>query len=286
MMKERVLRTEINDVELAYLEEGSGTPVLLLHGFPDTARTWTRALGMLARQNFRAVALFQRGYYPSAIPKDGNYSIRQLASDVLGLIDQLGGTKAVVIGHDWGALAAYAAAALAPAKIAAIVALAIPPFLVIEDSADERRLRPHNAYLARGEESALLLEKDDFAEVDYLYRLWSPHWQTAREHAKGVKDALRREGRSRAAVDYYRSSPSNDDAEAFSVKLSTPALIIYGQDEPEVRKAMFRKSGSAFSGPVTCREYTTVGHWPHLEAPDLFERDVLGFLRSYGPVRN
>jgi pimeloyl-ACP methyl ester carboxylesterase len=282
MMKERMLRTEINGVELAYLEEGSGTPVLLLHGFPDTARTWKRALGFLASQNFRAVALFQRGYYPSAIPEDGDYSIMQLANDVLGLIDQLGATKAVVIGHDWGALAAYAAAALAPAKIAAIIALAIPPFLVFEDSLDERRVRPHNVYLGRGEDSALVLEKDDFAEVDYLYTLWSPRWQAAREHAKGVKDALRLEGRSRAAVDYYRSPLPNDDAEAFSVKLSTPALVIYGQDEPEVRKAMFRKAGFAFSGPITCREYSTVGHWPHLEAPDLFEQDVLGFLKSNG----
>jgi pimeloyl-ACP methyl ester carboxylesterase len=97
-----------------------------------------------------------------------------------------------------------------------------------------------------------------------------------------VKEALRPEGRSRAAVDYYRSPIPNDDAEAFSVKLSTPALVIYGQDEPEVRKVMFRKAASAFAGPVTCSAYSKVGHWPHLEAPDLFEQDVLGFLRSNG----
>ena len=281
-MKERVLRTEIDGVELAYLEAGSGTPVLLLHGFPDTARTWKRTLGFLARQNLRAVALFQRGCHPSAIPGDGDYSIRRLAQDVLGLIDRLGATKAVVIGHDWGASAAYAAAALAPAKIAAIVTLAIPPFLVFEDSVDERALRPHNIYLGQGEDSALILEKDDFAEVDYLYALWSPHWKAAREHAKGVKESLRLEGRSRAAVDYYRSPLPNDDAEVFSVKLSTPALVIYGEDEPEVRKAMFRKAGIAFSGPVTCKEYAAVGHFPHLEAPDLFEQDVLGFLKANG----
>ncbi|WP_158747149.1 alpha/beta fold hydrolase [Acidisphaera sp. L21] len=279
-MNERVLLTKINGVELAYLEEGSGTPVLLLHGFPDTARTWKRTLGFLASHNFQAVALFQRGYYPSAIPEDANYSIRQLAKDALGIIDRLGTTKAVIIGHDWGALAAYAAAAIAPAKVAAIIALAIPPFLVSEDSTEERQVRPHNAYLGQGEASALLLEKDDFAEVDYLYTLWSPHWQTARVHAKDVKDALRLEGRSRASVDYYRLPLPDADADAFSVKLSPPGLVIYGQDEPEVRKAIFRKAGLAFLGPVICREYPTVGHWPHLEAPDLFERDVLGFLKS------
>ena len=68
-MKERVLKAKINGVELAYLEKGLGTPVLLLHGFPDTARTWERALDFLAGRNFRAIALFQRGYDPSAIPR-------------------------------------------------------------------------------------------------------------------------------------------------------------------------------------------------------------------------
>jgi pimeloyl-ACP methyl ester carboxylesterase len=282
MMKERVLRAEVNGVELAYLEEGAGTLVVLLHGFPDTARTWKRALRFLAEQNFRAVALFQRGYLPSEIPADGDYSIRRLAADALELIDRLGATKAVVIGHDWGALAAYAAAALAPAKVAAIVTLAIPPFLVLEDSDEERRVRPHNVYLGRGEESAAALQKDDFAEVDHLYALWSPHWQGAREHARGVKDALRPEGRSRAAVDYYRVPLSDDDTMAFSVKLSTPALVVYGEDEPEVRKSMFRKTALAFSGPMTCRGYCTVGHWPHLEAPSRFEQDLVDFLKLNG----
>jgi pimeloyl-ACP methyl ester carboxylesterase len=281
-MNERVLRIKVNGVELAYLEEGSGTLILLLHGFPDTARTWTQTLNFLADHSFRSVALFQRGYYPSEIPMDGDYTIRRLAEDALALIAQLGATKAIVIGHDWGALAAYAAAALAPEKIAAIVTLAIPPFLVFEDSDEERRVRPHNVYLGRGEESSAELQKDDFAEVDYLYSLWSPHWHNAREHAKGVKDALRLDGRSRAAVDYYRFAISDNDAKAFLVKLSTPALIVYGEDEPEVRKAMFRKAALAFSSPVTCREYSTVGHWPHLEAPSLFKRDLIEFFKTNG----
>ena len=97
-----------------------------------------------------------------------------------------------------------------------------------------------------------------------------------------MKDAFRLEGRSRAAVDYYRFRLSSDDAEAFSVKLPMPGLVVYGGDEPEVRKAMFRKTALAFTGPVSCKEYSAVGHWPHLEAPELFEEDVLGFLGSNG----
>jgi pimeloyl-ACP methyl ester carboxylesterase len=281
-MAERMFRITVDGVELAYLEEGTGTLILLLHGFPDTARTWTRTLGFLASQNFRAVALFQRGYYSSEIPANGDYSIRRLAEDALSLIEQLGATKAIIIGHDWGASAAYAAAALAPARVAAIVVLAIPPFLVFERSDEERKVRPHNLYLGRGEESAARLQKDDFAEVDYLYTLWSPHWQVSRKHIERVKDDLRLEGRARAAVDYYRHPLSEEDAKEFSVKLSTPALVVYGEDEPEVRKAMLRRTEFAFSAPVVCKEYPMVGHWPHLEAPGLFERDLVAFFAANG----
>ncbi len=281
-MTERILQVDVDGVELSYFEEGAGTLVLLLHGFPDTARTWQRTLKFLAGKQFRAVALFQRGYFPSEIPLNGDYSIRRLAADVLQLIDRLGATKAVLIGHDWGALATYAAAALAPEKVAAIVTVAIPPFVVFEDSDEERKVRPHNVYLGRGEESAAALQKDDFAEVDHLYALWSPHWQGAREHAKGVKDAFRLKGRSRAAVDYYRVPLSDHDARTFSVRLSTPALVIYGEDEPEIRKSMFRKTASAFSGPITCREYCSVGHWPHIEASSRFEQDVIEFFEHNG----
>jgi pimeloyl-ACP methyl ester carboxylesterase len=67
-----------------------------------------------------------RGYAPSDIPADGLYQSAALALDVVGLIDTLGGERAGVIGHDWGALAAYGAAMLAPEKVDKLVTLSIP----------------------------------------------------------------------------------------------------------------------------------------------------------------
>src|SRR6187431_2776580 len=58
-----------NGVDFAYLSEGSGPLVLLLHGFPDTARTWDRVMPEVARAGFRVVAPFMRGYHPTEIPK-------------------------------------------------------------------------------------------------------------------------------------------------------------------------------------------------------------------------
>ena len=78
-------RVEANGLDFAYLEDGSGPLVLLLHGFPDTAHTWDDVRGRLAAKGYRAVSPFMRGYRPTAIPsRDPDQET--LARDVIGLM--------------------------------------------------------------------------------------------------------------------------------------------------------------------------------------------------------
>ena len=115
-------------VELHYLACGDGPLALCLHGFPDSAYTWRHLLPLLADAGFRAVAPFQRGYAPSAVPDDGILQIggaehgRHRAHDALG-----GDERAVLVGHDWGAATAYGAAGHAPERWRRVVAMAVPP---------------------------------------------------------------------------------------------------------------------------------------------------------------
>ena len=74
-------RATANDVDFAYLEEGTGPLALCLHGFPDTAWTYRFLLPALAGAGFRAVAPFMRGYAPTAVPADGRYQTAALALD-------------------------------------------------------------------------------------------------------------------------------------------------------------------------------------------------------------
>jgi len=107
-----------NGLEFGLLEAGGPGPLALcLHGFPDTAHTWARLLPVLARAGFHAVAPFMRGYAPTTVPADGAFHLGALTADVVALHEVLGGSDdAVLIGHDWGAEAAYAAAAFAPGQ--------------------------------------------------------------------------------------------------------------------------------------------------------------------------
>ncbi len=80
----------------------------------------------VAKAGFRAVAPFTRGYFPSEIPEDAQYDIETLGRDVLALIEALGEQTAILVGHDWGALAGYAAAALDPDRVRLLVTLSTP----------------------------------------------------------------------------------------------------------------------------------------------------------------
>src|ERR1700675_1199286 len=110
-----------NGVRFATFEEGRGPLVLLLHGFPDTAHTWDAVRPALAAAGYRAVSPFTRGYAPSEIPAEEAFDGDTLGRDVLSLIEALGESRAIVVGHDWGASAAYSAATLGPEQVSLLV---------------------------------------------------------------------------------------------------------------------------------------------------------------------
>ncbi|MCC6764235.1 MAG: alpha/beta fold hydrolase [Deltaproteobacteria bacterium] len=93
-----------NGLRFGYLESGTGPLVLLVHGFPDTAHSWDATRPGLAAAGFRAVAVFTRGYAPTDVPPTEAYDSDTLGRDLLALVDALGGTPAVIVGHAGRAL--------------------------------------------------------------------------------------------------------------------------------------------------------------------------------------
>src|ERR1700733_14905028 len=116
-MADAIHFVDANGLKFAYFEEGKGPLVLLLHGFPDTAHTWDAVRPALAAAGYRAVSPFLRGYAPTEIPTGREYDPDPLGQDGLALIEALGERRAIGVGHDWGATAAYAAASLGPEKV-------------------------------------------------------------------------------------------------------------------------------------------------------------------------
>ena len=117
------------ELEFDVIDEGpaDGPVVVLLHGFPQFATSWERVIPELTAQGFRCLAPDQRGYSPGARPmRRRDYRLPQLLSDVDALIDASGAQRVHLVGHDWGAVVAWAYAAARPERLASLAPLSVP----------------------------------------------------------------------------------------------------------------------------------------------------------------
>jgi len=118
---------ETNGIRMHVAEAGSGIPVLLCHGFPESWYSWRHQLEALAKEGFRAIAPDMRGYgqtdKPDAIDQ---YTLFHLTGDMIGLLDALKIEKASIIGHDWGAPVACHCALFRPDRFPALATLSVP----------------------------------------------------------------------------------------------------------------------------------------------------------------
>lgn len=256
---------EANGLRHAYFDSGEGPLVILLHGFPDTPHTWDASTPALVEAGYRVVAPFLRGYAPSGIP-DKDTDGRDQGGDVLGLIEALGEETAVVVGHDWGASAAYSAAALGPARVSRLVTVAIP---------HPASIKPNLKLLWAARHFALLklpgavgrFRKNDFAMTDELCRRWSPTWRFGPEDMEAVKNAFAAPGCLNAALGYYRAAPAV--IPKWLRKIEVPTVSFAGADDPALSPADYEKARRWFTD-----DYAVVtlpgGHFLHLEVPELF----------------
>jgi pimeloyl-ACP methyl ester carboxylesterase len=120
---------ETNGIRMHLAEAGSGAPVVLCHGFPESWYSWRHQLQALAKEGFRAIAPDMRGYGQTDKPEAiDQYTLFHLTGDVIGLLDALNIEKAAIIGHDWGAPVASHCALFRPDRFASLATLSVPPF--------------------------------------------------------------------------------------------------------------------------------------------------------------
>ena len=287
-MEQRVVTA--NGVQFSYFESGppDGPLALCLHGFPDSAHTWRFLLPELAAAGFHAVAPFLRGYAPTAIPSDGRYQIGALALDANSLHAALGGTEdAVLIGHDWGALTAYAAVAHQPDRWRRAVTAAVPPTGSIGMSlftyAQLQRSWYMFFFLSPMAEIALPL--DDYAFIDGLWGDWSPGYDASFDVAR-VKESIGDPEHIAAAIGYYRAmfDPALADPEladeqnAALAPTPKPTLYLHGRDDGCM---LLSSIGNPLEFMAEGSQVVVIdgaGHFMNVERPDVVNRHIVEFL--------
>lgn len=266
---------QANGLRFACIEEGQGPLVLLLHGFPDTAHTWDAVRPVLAAAGYRAVSPFMRGYAPTGIPAGEDYGRETLGRDVLALIEALSATRAIVVGHDWGAGAAYAAAVLGPERVELLVTVAVPYPASLKPSLRLLWAGRHFITL-RWRGAAKKMRARNFAHVDELVKRWSPAWDVPPGETDAVKAAFREPGCLDAALGYYRAATF--PPRPAQVQIQVPTVSFAGTDDT-IPPSLF--DGAA---PWFTAGYRVVrmpgGHFMHREHPARFNQELLAVLKQ------
>lgn len=318
-LADRVLTTtffDVNGVRLRVVDAGphDGPVVVLAHGFPELAFSWRHQIPALASAGYRVLAPDQRGYGGSSRPDAVEaYDIAALTADLVGLIDAVGGERAAIVGHDWGATVAWSVPLLYPDRVAAVAGLSVPPvprpqtpptvayrrifgdnfFYVLyfqqpgvadaELAADPRAsmLRMLGGMRAPTDEASALRMLAPGPQ-GFIERLAEPErlpdWLTETELDYYAAE-FSRTGFT-GALNWYRNFDRNWEITAHPVAdtISVPGLFIGGTDDPVLAFTRTDRAGEVVKGPYKQVMLDGAGHWIQQERPKEITGELLAFL--------
>ena len=269
-----------------------GEPILFLHGFPESHRTWRHQLGDLARDH-HVVAPDQRGFAASDKPEGvENYETDKVVADVVALADALGIDGFTLVGHDWGGAAAWLTALTHPKRVRRLVIINAPHPLIfqkslIEDEAQRAASQYMNAFRNPAMESAI-----EAMGVETFYeKTFGAHTDLAavpEEEKRAYIEDWSRPGALTAMLNWYRASRievpiPGEEAElplwtrAPFPHLSMPTLVIWGLKD----KALLPVQLDGLDALVDDLRIVTsprAGHFIPWEEPDTVTSAIRDFI--------
>lgn len=255
-----------------------GDPVVLLHGFPQDSTAWARVEPLLHRTGLRTLAPDQRGYSPMARPRGrAHYRLRELTDDVLALLDTAGLDGAHVVGHDWGAMVAWALAAWHPDRVRTLTALSVPHPAAMAKAMVSSTQVLRSYYMVLFQLPVLperaLLARDGAA----LRRALS---------AGGLPDdvvdryvrRMREPGALTATLAWYRALPL--DVRQPVGKVRVPTLHIWSTGDAFLSRAGIDATAGFVDAPYRLEVLEGVSHWIPELAPDVVADLITAHVRT------
>ncbi len=283
-MESQTIQT--NGINLHVVTAGpeTGQLVILLHGFPEFWFGWRRQIPYLAEAGFRIYAPDQRGYNLSDKPRRvAEYATDQLAQDVIGLIDAAGQEKAVLVGHDWGGLVSWWAAAEYPERIERLVILNAPHGAVMA-----KHLRGNRAQRARSRymvffqlpwlPERLSKQNEWDRAVQALQRTSRPGTFTDQD-LDAYRRAWSQPGAFTAMLNWYRAAFRHPPPPPKNRRISVPTLLIWGEKDRFLGKEMAQPSiDRCEDGRLVLIEQAS--HWIQNEVPSQVNELIKNFIHE------
>jgi pimeloyl-ACP methyl ester carboxylesterase len=293
-MSAEVAHARTATLDIVYEESGptTGTPVLLMHGWPYGPRVYDAVVPQLVAAGCRAIVPFLRGFGPTRFiaaetPRSGQQAA--LGDDLRQLMDALDIRHAVLVGYDWGGRAACIVAALWPERVRGLVTGNGYNIQDIPNSgkpaAAEQELRQWYQYyfhLERGR-AGLAANRRDIIRL--LWRLWSPHWAFSEETFAQTATAWDNPDFVEVTIQSYRhrygNAPGDPALEEIERKLAAqppiavPTIVLHGEASGLQPRDTWAAQQRRFTGRSERRLIPHAGHNLPAEAPAAFAQAVL-----------
>jgi pimeloyl-ACP methyl ester carboxylesterase len=276
-------------LDVAYHEAGpaTGTPVILLHGFPYDVHSYTGVAPLLAEAGHRVIVPYLRGHGPTRFlypgtPRSGQQAA--LGADVVDLMDALAIPSAVLAGYDWGGRAACVAAALQPERVAGLVS--VNGYLIQDIAAASRPLDPSREagfwyffyFLTERGRAGLLSHRREIAEV--IWRRNSPKWVFDQSDLDRAAAAFENPDYVDVVLHSYRhrlgaaaGDPAYSAAEAalaLAPPITVPTVTLDGTADGNFPPTNGSADAVHFTGRRTHLQVADAGHNLPQEAPGAF----------------
>ncbi len=267
-------RVALDGITLNAVDEGEGPTLLLVHGFPDDHRVWSKQTPALVAAGYRVIAPDMRGCGESELAaRVSDYRIDRLCADLVGMLDALGPEQVHLVGHDLGAVIGWHFAMHDPGRVMRFAALSVGHPLSYAKSGLEQKLK--GWYV-------LMFQLRGIAE--FLLRAFN--WALFRfltnqpDQAQHWIERLQRPGRLTAAINYYRANLGLLLQRQYPAVLP-PVMGIWSAGDRFLSERQMLDSAPILANGWRYERVEGASHcWLQLEAPDRVNALLLGFLQS------
>jgi pimeloyl-ACP methyl ester carboxylesterase len=265
------------DIALDVRDRGTGPPVLLLHGWPDTKEVWRHQASALLAGGYRVITADLRGFGGSSRPTAVDaYTAPDMVGDVLGILDHLAVDRVHLVGHDWGAAIGWLTAALAPQRVATLTALSVGHPVALRTAGLRQREKSWYMLLFQFQDVAeRWLSADDFRNL----REFSAH-----PDVDTVVERLADTEALTASLNLYRAILPPTwlvDPPVVLPPVSAPVMGVWSSGDQALTEEAMTGSSACVSGTWRYERLDGAGHWMQLDAPRALNALLLDFLDEH-----
>lgn len=261
-----------NGVKIHYVTMGSGPLIIMIHGFPEFWYSWRYQMPALAKQ-FKVVSVDLRGYNLSDKPQGvEQYATRYLVGDIIAVIEHLGATEAIIAGHDWGGMVAWALAMFRPDLVERLIICNLPhPTGLARELANNPQQHKASQYARNFQQEGYHENLTAESLTEWLSdEAAKPHYLEALEHSD-----------FEAMLNYYKANYPHEpytEPDSPTPVVQCPILMIHGLDDSALLPGALNDTWEWLEKDLTLVTVPNAGHFVQQDKPDFVTQSMLMWL--------